>query len=359
MLDTTIGPSRRRRSEPLRHVGNTPLQPLRVELDGVPRTLHLKLEGHNPAGSMKDRTAFGLVNDLELRGRLRPGSRLVESTSGNMGVSLAFVCQARGYEFVAVVDPKVTPEHLGSMRAYGATIEMVREPDATGNFLAARLAHTQELVRRDPACVSADQYTNPANPRVHFTWTGPEILRQMDGRVDAVLVPTGTGGTLAGIGRYFRLASPDTRVVAVDARGSVIFGGPPGTRRLVGLGSARRSDFITPELYDEHILIGDQEAFDHCRALRAETGLSVGGSSGAVLAACIHYLRANPSAERVVCLCPDGGSNYLSTLYDDAWLVEHGYDIATSVDAAFALPRPGSRGWAEPAAMAPHAREPA
>ncbi|MFL5381694.1 MAG: pyridoxal-phosphate dependent enzyme [Longimicrobiaceae bacterium] len=359
MLDTKRDPTRRRRSEALRDVGDTPLQPLRVELDGVPRTLYLKLEGHNPAGSMKDRTAFGLVNDLEFRGRLRPGSRVVESTSGNMGVSLAFICQARGYEFVAVVDPKVTPEHLASMRAYGATIEMVSEPDATGNFLAARLAHTQELIRQDPACVPADQYTNPANPRVHFMWTGPEILRQMDGRVDAVLVPTGTGGTLAGIGRYFRLASPDTRVVAVDARGSVIFGGPPGTRRLVGLGSARRSDFITPELYDEHILIGDQEAFDHCRALRAETGLSVGGSSGAVLAACIRYLRANPSAERVVCLCPDGGSNYLSTLYDDAWLLEHGYDVAAPVSATFALPGPGAPAWDEPAAAAPRVREPA
>jgi cysteine synthase A len=354
MLDTKMGPTRRRRSEP-RHVGDTPLQPLRVVLDGVPRTLYLKLEGHNPAGSMKDRTAFGLVNDLEFRGRLRPGSRMVESTSGNMGVSLAFICQARGYEFVAVVDPKVTPEHLANMRAHGATIEMVREADVTGNFLAARLAHTEALIRQDPACVWADQYTNPANPRVHFMWTAPEILRQMDGRVDAVLVPTGTGGTLSGIGRYFRQASPSTRVVAVDARGSVIFGGSPGTRRLVGIGSARRSDFITPDLYDEHILVGDQEAFDYGRALHAETGLFVGGSSGATLAACIHYLRANPSAQRVVCLCPDGGANYRSNFYDDTWMVEHGYDIDATLPVALSLPESGARGRHESAALARHA----
>jgi 2,3-diaminopropionate biosynthesis protein SbnA len=356
MLEETF--SRPDPGEPLRQIGNTPMQALRMEVDGVPRTIHLKLEGHNPAGSMKDRTAYGLVSDLEDQRRLGPGSVIVESTSGNLGVALAFVCRARGYVFRAVIDPKVTPEHLARMQAFGASIEMVRECDATGNHLAARLARTAELIRADPRHVWADQYTNPANPRVHFMWTAPEIFRQMNGRVDAVLVPTGTGGTLGGIGRYFRLASPQTRVVAVDARGSVIFGGPPGTRRLVGIGSARRSDFITRELYDEHLLVGDQEAFTWCRALWAETGLVLGGSSGAVLAACATYLRANPRAERVVCVCPDGGAGYASTVYDDGWLVEHGYDPAAEIPATLSLPCAEPRPWHEPDRVGAHAGEP-
>jgi len=358
MLDAMEG-SRPGSAELLRRVGNTPMQALRVEVDGAPRTIHLKLEGHNPAGSIKDRTACGLVNDLEDRGRLRPGSVLLESTSGNLGVSLAFVCQARGYEFVAVVDPKAPSESLERMRSFGATIEMVSEPDAAGNFLAARLARAAHLARRNPAYVWADQYTNPANPRIHFMWTGPELFRQMNGRIDTLMVPAGTGGTLGGVGRYFRLASPRTRVVAVDVLGSVIFGGPPGPRRLVGIGSARRSNFITPELYDEVIAVGDQEAFDHCRALRAETGVSLGGSAGAVLAACIRYLRTDPSAQRVVCVCPDGGVSYGSTLYNDVWLVEHGYDTSAAVPVTFSLPdEPGARAWSGHAA-APRAGEPA
>lgn len=337
MLDIVKGaPSAR--GESLRGVGNTPMQEMRVVVDGVPRTIHLKLEGCNPAGSIKDRTAWGLVNDLEDRGRLRPGSVVLESTSGNLGVALAFVCQALGYGFVAVVDPKAPAESVRRMRAFGATVETVHEPDAAGNYLAARLERAAGLVRQNPEFVWADQYSNPANPRTHFLWTGPELFRQMNGRIDTVLVPTGTGGTLGGIGRYLRLASPGTRVVAVDVHGSVIFGGPPGQRRLVGIGSARPSSFITPDLYDEHIQVSDQEAFDYCRALRSETGVSLGGSAGAVLAACVRHLRSDPAAQRVVCVCPDAGGAYESTLYDDVWLAGHGYEVDAALPVTFALP---------------------
>jgi 2,3-diaminopropionate biosynthesis protein SbnA len=305
-------------------IGNTPLEPIDVVIDGRMRRVHLKLEGANPAGSVKDRTGFALVQDLEERGLLRAGSIVVESTSGNLGVALAFICRAKGYAFLAVVDPKTTRENLAKMQALGAMIDLVDTPDASGGYLLSRLARVQELCTRSDEYAWTDQYANAANPRIHYTTTGPEIYRQMDGRVDAVFVAVSTGGTLAGIGRYFREASPRTRIIGVDARGSVIFGTPPGPRRLTGIGSSRRSSFLCPELYDTHMLVGDEEAFAFCHVLAAAAGIQVGGSSGAVLSACARYLQAHPDVEHVVSVCADCGENYASSIFNAVWLRQHG-----------------------------------
>lgn len=304
----------------LARIGGTPMRPLSLLVAGRPRIAHLKLEGENPCGSIKDRTALALVTDLERRGRLRPDSVLIESTSGNLGVALAFVGLARGYPFVAVVDPKTTAENLARMRALGATIEMVDAPDHAGGYLENRLRRLADLCASSPRYVWTDQYSNPANPLAHYEGTGPEISRRMPAGVEAVFLPVSTGGTLAGVGRHLREASPATRVIAVDARGSAIFGGPPGPRRLTGIGSSRRSRFVSHSLYDEHILVGDEAAFAACRALARATGILVGGSSGAVLAACACYLHDHPEAREVVCVCPDHGHNYATSIYSDEWL---------------------------------------
>jgi 2,3-diaminopropionate biosynthesis protein SbnA len=295
-------------------------------LRGSEHAVHLKLEGVNPCGSLKYRTALSLVDDLEQRGALGRGSILIESTSGNLGVALASIARRRDYRFVAVVDPKTTPENLTRLRCLGARVELVDTPDEAGGYLLSRLQRVHELCSRSEAFVWPDQYSNPANPRAHEHGTAPELLEQLHGELDAIFVPVSTGGTLAGIGRFLRRESPATRIVAVDALGSVALGGRPGPRLLTGIGAGRLSSFASTDLYDERLFVGDLDAFASCRALVAGTGIRVGGSSGATLAACVRVLAAEPYLEHVVCLCADRGENYLSTIYDDRWLARHGID---------------------------------
>lgn len=301
-------------------LGNTPMQSVRFKIAGVARKIHLKLESANPTGSVKDRTGYGLIQDLEAQDLLHKRSVIVESTSGNLGVALSFFCKLKGYGFVAVVDPKTTAENLAKMQALGAQIEMVEQPDESGGYLLSRLQRVNELRQHSSRYVWTNQYANPANPRIHYMTTGPEIYRQMHGEVDALFIAVSTGGTLAGVGRFFREVSPTTAIIGVDAYGSVVFGTPPAPRKLTGIGSSRPSSFLTSDLYNLYMLIKDEEAFTFCRALREATGIKVGGSSGAVLSACAKYLLAHPEARHVACICADTGDNYANSIFNDAWL---------------------------------------
>jgi 2,3-diaminopropionate biosynthesis protein SbnA len=286
-------------------------------MGGKSRSVHLKIEGENPGESIKDRTALSLLRGLESSGRLRAGGRLLESSSGNLAISLAMLARDRGYGFTAVVDPRITEENLHRLQALGAEIRMVESTDETGGYLLTRLAVVREMLAEDPGLLWTNQYSNAANPEAHYLGTGPEILR----------VAVSTGGTLAGIGRYFREASPDTRIIAVDARGSVALGGSPGLRKLTGMGSSRPSAFVTPRHYDELVYVGDCEAFAFCRALDAAIGLKVGGSSGACLAACARYLQFHAKVERAVSICADRGEHYASSIFSDSWLAQNGLEI--------------------------------
>jgi 2,3-diaminopropionate biosynthesis protein SbnA len=311
-------------------VGNTPLAPIALRIHGRRRVVHLKLEGANPCGSLKDRTAQSLIDELEQRGALGRGSVLLESTSGNLGVALAWIARRRGYRFVAVIDPKTTPENVTRLRRLGARIELVDTADEAGGYLLARIERVRQLCASSPAFVWPDQYANPANPRAHELGTGPELVEQLTGGLDAVFVAVSTGGTLAGLARFLRRERPGTRIIAVDAYGSVALGGHPGPRLLTGIGASRASAFVSAELYDERVFVRDAEAFAFCRALASATGLAVGGSSGATLAACAHVLARDPDYERVVCLCADRGQSYGSTIYSDGWLARHGIDLGAT-----------------------------
>ena len=194
-------------SKLLEQPGNTSMESIYLLFGGEARKIHLKMESHNPTGSVKDRTAFGLLQSLEAQGRLQAGSVIVESTSGNLGVALSFLCKMRGYQFIAVVDPKTTQENIARMQELGAHIEMVEQPDENSGYLLSRLRRVHELCERNENYVWTDQYSNPANPLIHFQKTGPEIYDQMDGKVDALFIAVSTGGTLAGIGRFFRKVS--------------------------------------------------------------------------------------------------------------------------------------------------------
>ena len=309
-------------------IGHTPICDAKFLINGRWRTVNLKLEGANPMGSSKDRTAAALIADLARRRLLNPSSVVIESTSGNLGISLAFLCQQLGYRFKAVVDPKITVEISRRMVELGAELEKVYEPDVTGGYLLSRLERIRTLCAASGKYVWTDQYNNPANPEAHYCSTGPEIYEQMHGDVDAVFVAVSTGGTLAGIGRYFREVSPATQVIGVDVAGSVVFGTEPRARKLTGIGSSRPSSFLQPELYDSHLIIEDRDAFAMCRQMGQEGRLRLGGSSGAVLSACVIYLSNHFDIERVVCVCPDWGHNYLSTIFSEDWLSANGFDPA-------------------------------
>ncbi|MBV9228235.1 MAG: pyridoxal-phosphate dependent enzyme, partial [Chloroflexi bacterium] len=193
-------------------LGDTPMEPIYVVIGGMVRTIHLKLESANPTGSVKDRTGYSLIQALAGQGLLRKGSVVIESTSGNLGTALSFFCKLKGYRFLAVVDPKTTQENLEKMQALGAQIELVEEPDENGGYLLSRLQRVRDLCERSSHYVWTNQYENPANPRIHYLSTGPEIYRQMQKRVDALFLAVSTGGTLAGVGRFFREVSPSTTV---------------------------------------------------------------------------------------------------------------------------------------------------
>src|SRR5581483_3209746 len=198
-------------------LGDTPLEPIYLVIGGVARKVHLKLASKNPTGSIKDRTGYGLIQALVAQGLLSKGSIVVESTSGNLGAALSFYCKLKGYRFVAVIDPKATHENIAKMQAFDAQIDIVQQPDENGGYLLSRLKRVQELCQSSHLYVWPDQYSNPANPRIHYLSTAPEIYHQMHGKVDALFAAVSTGGTLAGIGRFFREASPSTTIIGVDA----------------------------------------------------------------------------------------------------------------------------------------------
>ncbi len=308
-------------------IGNTPLRPIQVALPVYQgyrqHHLNLKLEGYNPGGSIKDRTALALINDVEARGLLKAGGNVVESTSGNTGAANAVICRERGYQFHAVVDPKTTAENLQKMRNFGACIEMVTQLDVTGGYLLNRLKRVEELIMTLPNAVWPNQYENEANVRAHYSTTGPEIYKQMHGAIDAIFIAVSTGGTLAGTGRYLSEKLPDIRVYAVDAQGSIALGGRSGKRLLTGIGASRPSTFVRRSDYNAVGYVNDVEAFACCRALWKTVGLRVGGSSGAVIATMIAWLSDRRDRPRVVGLCADKGENYLSTIFCDSYVREN------------------------------------
>ncbi|MDX6720813.1 MAG: N-(2-amino-2-carboxyethyl)-L-glutamate synthase [Solirubrobacteraceae bacterium] len=313
-------------SEPLQRIaaiGRTAMVGISLRVEKRWRWVGLKLESHNPAGSIKDRTAYALVRSLESRGEIRPGDRLVESTSGNLGVALALISKERGYSFTAVVDPKVDPSVLDRVRDLGAEVVSVDEPDGTGGYLLTRLRVVREMVRQNHD-VWPNQYGNPANPTVHYQQTGPELRRQQP-EVDAVFVATSTGGTLAGIGRYFKAVRPQVHVVGVDVPGSRVFANDPAPRVLNGIGSSCQSQFLRPGDYDDVVIVSDRDAVAACHVVHESLGIGLGGSSGAALAASARYLADHPYLRRAVCICPDGRSNYLNSIYSGTWLADHAF----------------------------------
>lgn len=295
-------------------VGNTPL----LELTNYNGDKHLKarvvakLESFNPAGSVKDRVALAMIEDAQARGILKPGATIIEPTSGNTGIGLAFVSAANGYKLILTMPDTMSMERRNLLKALGA--ELVLTPGADG--MKGVIAKAEELQAAIPGAMILQQFENPANPAIHARTTGQEIWHDTDGKVDVFVAGVGTGGTISGVGKALKEHNPDIKIVAVEPADSpVLSGGKPGPHKIQGIGAGFIPGIYNPEVVDEVFQVTNDEAIRTGRELAAREGLLAGISSGAaVYAATQLALRPENEGKTIVTLLPDTGERYLSTL---------------------------------------------
>lgn len=310
----------------LQLIGNTPIVKLNYLPEPLGAQVYIKLEGLNPGGSMKDRTALYIINQAEESGQLKPGGTIVESSSGNLAIGLALVARQKGYKLICVVDPKISPVNLSIIQAYGAETVMVDQADEYGNFLKARIDKVKALVEQLGA-FWPNQYNNPSNPEAHRQTTSREIYEAFGKDLHWAVIPAGTCGLITGCSLGLKEHIPHIKMMVVDAVGSVTFGMPPGVRYQIGIGSAIVPGNMRRHLYDEIIHVSDAEAFSTTRRLVKEEGLLVGGSGGAAVFAALKLAQRLPATEKVLAILPDRGDRYYNTIFSDAWLEKNAIEL--------------------------------
>ena len=294
-------------------IGRTPLLELaHIEAaEGLKATVLAKLEYFNPAGSVKDRIAKAMIDDAEARGALKPGATIIEPTSGNTGIGLAAVAAARGYRIIIVMPETMSVERRQLMRAYGA--ELVLTEGSKG--MKGAIAKAEELASEIEGSFIPGQFVNPANPKVHYATTGPEIYEDTDGKVDIFVAGVGTGGTVTGVGQYLKAKNPNVKIVAVEPAGSpVLSTGTAGAHKIQGIGAGFVPQVLDTSVYDEIITVTNEDAFATGRQIGRSEGVLVGISSGAAAWAAIQLAKRPENAGKtIVALLPDTGDRYLST----------------------------------------------
>ena len=312
----------------LSSIGNTPIVRLTQFFPDIPFRLYAKMEMLNPGGSTKDRPALNIIRQGMDSGAIRSGTVIVESSSGNMGVGLAQACSYFGLTFICVIDPKTTQQNIDILRAYGAEIVLVAEPDPeTKDFLQARINRVRELLNSLEESFWPNQYANENNPISHKE-TMREIANTLDGKVDYLFCATSTCGTLRGCAEYARDYQLHTTIIAVDAVGSVIFGGPRETRLIPGHGAAVIPALFKPGLADRFIHVTDLDCVIGCRKLVGREAILAGGSSGAVMMAVNYMKHEIPRNANCVVFFADRGERYLNTIYSDAWVAANFGDVS-------------------------------
>jgi cystathionine beta-synthase/cysteine synthase A len=304
-------------------VGHTPLVRLQRLNTRNGAEIMVKLESCNPSGSIKDRAALAMITEAERDGRLRPHDVIIESTSGNLGRSLALIGAVRGYRVILVVDPKAPRSMIRYAKALGATIEMVDIPDADGGYQRSRIDRVKELMASLPGVSFwPDQYANPANPMTHAVHTAYELLADVP-TFDALVAAVSTGGHISGLSSTLKRELPGMTTIAVDAVGSAIFGFPKARYTMRGLGLAWHPGNLDSSLVDRVHLVTDREGIATARLLARLDGLFVGESAGAAVFAALHHAHHHPGS-RIVVMAADGGASYADESFDDEWLTNRG-----------------------------------
>lgn len=309
-------------------IGNTPLVRLKKIIPDIDFRLFAKLEPLNPGGSMKDRPAISIIERGLEAGVITPDTVIIESSSGNMGIGLAQACSYLGLRFICVVDPKVTSQNLKLLKAYGVELDLVPKPDPiTGEFLKARLDRVQDLLTTIENSFWPNQYANHHNPLAHHQ-TMEEILTTLGGQLDYIFCATSTCGTMRGCAEYVREHGLSTKVIAVDAIGSVIFGGPSAKRLIPGHGAAVTPQLFQPDLVDRYVLVSDLDCVIGCRRLARKEAILAGGSSGAIISAVELVKDEIEGGATCAMILPDRGERYLDTIYSDEWVEKNFGDVS-------------------------------
>jgi cystathionine beta-synthase len=308
-------------------VGNTPIVRLDALGRGVQPTLLAKLEYLNPGGSVKDRIGLAMIEKAEQEGKLEPGGTIVEPTSGNTGVGLAIAAAQKGYRCIFVMPDKMSQEKISMLRAYGA--EVVITPTAVDHDSPeSYYSVSDRLAEEIPGGFKPDQYSNMSNPEAHYRVTGPEIWEQTDGEIDAIVISVGTGGTISGVGRYFKERRPDVLIVGADPEGSVYTARDDDDIHpyfVEGIGKDTWPETMDPDVVDEWVRVSDRDSFLTARRLAREEGLLVGGSGGTTVWAALEIARRFRPDATILTMIPDSGRSYMSKFYDDNWMLEHGF----------------------------------